>query len=153
MTVTMQETFAGIRVVKSFAREEHQEKFFRRATQQQFSNAMRSFKAMEATGPMVEIIASIGVGLAFVYVYLANLPAGQFLGLLAGIFILYDPVKTLSKLHIVMQRSIGATTKIFSLLDSSPTVQDAPGAIDLIPGPVVNSSRLAKSAFLVGAAP
>jgi subfamily B ATP-binding cassette protein MsbA len=30
-----------------------------------------------------------------------------------------------------MQRSIGATTKIFALLDSSPTVQDAPDAKDL----------------------
>src|SRR5207253_8648965 len=87
MTVTMQETFAGIRVIKSLAREEHQEKFFRRATQQQFSNQMRIVKSMEAVGPLVEVIASVGVGMAFLYVYLANLPAGQFLGLLAGIFI------------------------------------------------------------------
>jgi subfamily B ATP-binding cassette protein MsbA len=131
MTVTMQETFAGIRVIKSFGREEHQEKFFRRATQQQFSNQMKMVKATEATGPLVEIIASIGVGLAFAYVYLTHLPAGRFLGLLAGIFILYEPVKTLSKLHIVMQRWIGATTKIFALLDSASTVQDSPDAIDL----------------------
>src|SRR3954471_19189866 len=131
MTVTMQESFAGIRVIKSFNREDHQEKFFRRATHQQFSNAMRMMKSTEATGPLVEIIASIGVGLAFVYVYVANLPAGQFLGLLAGIFILYEPVKTLSKIHIMMQRFIGATTKIFTLLDSSPAVQDSPDAIDL----------------------
>jgi subfamily B ATP-binding cassette protein MsbA len=131
MTVTMQETFAGIRVIKSFAREEHQEKSFTKSTQQQFRNAMRMIKATEAVGPLVEMIASIGVGLALFYVYAAGLPAGQFLGLISGIFILYDPVKTLSKLHIVMQRSIGATTKIFALLDSEPSVQDAPGATDL----------------------
>src|SRR3982751_92340 len=131
MTVTMQETFAGIRVIKSFSREEHQEKFFRRATQQQFANQMKMVKSTEATGPLVEIIASIGVGLAFAYVYLANLPAGKFIGLLGGIFILYEPIKTLTKLHIVIQRWIGATTKIFALLDSSPTVQDSPDAIDL----------------------
>ncbi len=131
MTVTMQESFAGIRVIKSFGREEHQEKFFRRAAQQQFSNQMKMVKSTEATGPLVEIIASLGVGLAFAYVYLANLPAGKFMGLLAGIFILYEPVKTLSKLHIMIQRWIAATTKIFSLLDSSPSVQDRPGAVDL----------------------
>ena len=131
MNVTMQESFAGIRVIKSFGREEHQEKVFRQATRQQFSNAMRMVKAMEASGPLVELMASIGVAMAFLYVYLTNLPAGQFLGLLAGIFILYEPVKTLSKIHIIMQRSIGATTKIFALLDSSPTVQDKPDAIDL----------------------
>jgi subfamily B ATP-binding cassette protein MsbA len=133
MTVTMQETFAGIRVIKSFGREAYQEKFFRRSTQQQFSNQMKMVKSTEATGPLVEIIASIGVALAFAYVYIAHLPAGKFLGLLAGIFILYEPVKTLTKLHIVIQRWIGATTKIFALLDSAPTVQDSPDAIDLAP--------------------
>jgi subfamily B ATP-binding cassette protein MsbA len=133
MTVTMQETFAGIRVIKSFAREAHQEKSFVKSTRQQFNNSMRMTKSMEAVGPLVETIASIGVGLALFYVYAANLPAGQFLGLIAGIFILYEPIKTLSKLHIVMQRSIGATTKIFALLDSEPSVQDAPGAVDLHP--------------------
>jgi subfamily B ATP-binding cassette protein MsbA len=133
MTVTMQETFAGIRVIKSFVREEHQEKSFVRSTKQQFSNAMSMVKSMEAIGPLVETIASIGVGLALFYVYAAKLAAGQFLGLICGIFLLYDPIKTLSRLHIVMQRSIGATTKIFALLDSAPTVYDAPGAVDLRP--------------------
>ncbi len=131
MTVTMQETFSGIRVIKSFTREEHQEKSFVKSTRQQFSNAMRMVRASEAVGPMVETIASIGIGIALFYVYFAHLPVGKFVGLMIGIFVLYDPIKTLSKLHIVIQRSVGATSKIFALMDSEPTVQDRPGAIDL----------------------
>ena len=132
MSVTMQESFAGIRVIKSFAREEQQEKAFRRGAQESFSHTMRTVKASEAVGPLVEIIASIGVGLALWYVYAANLTAGRFFGLISGIFIIYEPIKTLSKLHIVMQRSLGATAQIFSILDSVPTVQDAPDALDLV---------------------
>ncbi|HME87988.1 MAG TPA: ABC transporter transmembrane domain-containing protein [Chthoniobacterales bacterium] len=132
MTVTMHESFGGIRVIKSFGREEQQEKFFRRGAQQSFSQTMRMVKATEAVGPVVEIIASIGVGLALWYVYAANLSAGRFFGLISGIFIIYEPIKTLSKLHIVMQRSLGATTQIFSILDSVPTVQDAPNAVQLV---------------------
>jgi subfamily B ATP-binding cassette protein MsbA len=131
MVVTMQETFSGIRVIKSFAREAHQEKEFKRSNQAQFSQMMRMIRAMEAVGPLVETIAAIGVGMALLYVYAANLSAGRFLGLMTGIFILYDPIKTLSRLHIVMQRSIAATTSIFGLLDSKPTVQDAPNALAL----------------------
>ena len=92
---------------------------------------MRTVKATEAVGPLVEIIASIGVGLALWYVAATHLSAGRFFGLIAGIFIIYDPIKTLSKLHIVMQRSLGATTAIFAILDSVPEVRDAPNAIDL----------------------
>lgn len=131
MVVTMQETFAGIRVVKSFAREEHKEKSFLRSNQIQFSNAMKMIKSTEAVGPLVETVAAIGVGLALLYVYAANLSAGLFFGLISGIFILYEPIKTLSKIHIVMQRSVQATTEVFRILDSQPTVVDAPNAIEL----------------------
>jgi ATP-binding cassette, subfamily B, bacterial MsbA len=131
MVVTMQETFAGIRVIKSFAREAHQETAFKRSNQLQFAQIMRMIRSMEAVGPLVETIAAIGVGLALLYVYATNLSAGRFFGLISGIFILYDPIKTLSKIHIVMQRSIAATTGIFSILDSEATVRDAPDAVDL----------------------
>jgi len=131
MVVTMQETFAGIRVIKSFAREAHQEKEFKRSNQIQFSQMMRIIRSLEAVGPLVETIAAIGVGMALLYVYAANLSVGRFFGLISGIFILYDPIKTLSRIHLVMQRSIAATTSIFSLLDSDPTVRDAPDAVAL----------------------
>ncbi len=135
MVVTMQETFAGIRVIKSFARETYQEKEFKRSNQLQFSQMMRIIRSMEAVGPLVETIAAIGVGLALLYVYAANLSVGRFFGLISGIFILYDPIKTLSKIQIVMQQSIAATAAIFSILDSEPAVQDAPNA------GVLNSSQ------------
>jgi len=131
MVVTMQETFAGIRVIKSFAREAHQEKEFKRSNQVQFSQMMRIIRSLEAVGPLVETMAAIGVGIALLYVYAANLSVGRFFGLISGIFILYDPIKTLSRIHLVMQRSIAATGSIFSILDSQPTVPDAPNAVVL----------------------
>src|SRR5205809_5180712 len=131
MVVTMHEALSGIRVIKSFAREAHQETEFKRANDSQFSNIMRIQRATEAVGPVVETMAAIGVGMALLYVYAANLSAGRFFGLISGIFILYDPIKTLSRIHIVMQRSIAATAGIFSILDSKPTVEDAPNAAAL----------------------
>jgi ATP-binding cassette, subfamily B, bacterial MsbA len=128
ITVTMSETFAGIRVVKSFAREKHQEKSFARSTMRQFRNVMRMTKTIEATGPLIEILAAIGVGWALLYVYVTNLSAGRFFALLTGIFILYDPAKNLSKLRVMMQRSIAATEGVFGILDTPITVQDAPDA-------------------------
>jgi ATP-binding cassette, subfamily B, bacterial MsbA len=131
MVVTMQETFAGVRVIKSFAREAHQEKEFKRSNQMQFSQMMRIIRSLEAVGPLVETIAAIGVGIALLYVYLANLSVGRFFGLISGIFILYDPIKTLSRIHLVMQRSVAALGSIFSILDSQPTIEDAPNAVAL----------------------
>jgi subfamily B ATP-binding cassette protein MsbA len=131
MVVTMQESFAGIRVIKSFAREEQQEKDFRRSNQSQFSNSMRILRSMEAVSPLVETIAAMGVALALLYVYVENLPAAKFIALIGGIFLLYEPIKTLSRMHITMQRSIASTIGIFEVLDAESTVLDAPDALAL----------------------
>ncbi|MEP6810751.1 MAG: ABC transporter ATP-binding protein, partial [Chthoniobacterales bacterium] len=133
MVVTMQESFAGIRVIKSFAREEYQDKIFRRSNRQQFDNAIRIVRAMESVGPLVETIAALGVGLALLYVYFSQVSAARFLALNAGIFLLYEPVKTLSRIQVVMERSIQATVEIFGILDSKPSIVDAPDAITLPP--------------------
>ncbi len=131
MVVTMQETFGGIRVVKSFGREDHQRKSFERSNRIQFANAMRIVRSMQAIGPLVEIIAAIGVGMALFYVYFESLPAAKFIALISGIFILYDPIKTLSRIHVTLQRSVQATVEIFKILDSTPTVLDRPDALVL----------------------
>ena len=131
MVVTMQETFAGIRVIKSFSREKHQEESFQRSNQIQFSQMMRIIRSTEAIGPLVETIAACGVGLALLYVYAISLSAGRFFGLISGIFLLYTPIKNLSRIHVIMQRSIMATSEIFRLLDSEPTVKDRADAIEL----------------------
>jgi subfamily B ATP-binding cassette protein MsbA len=132
MVATMQETFAGIRVIKSFAREKHQESSFRHSNKLQFDNMMRVITSMEAVGPLVELIAAAGVALALVYIYMANLSAARFIALNGGIILLYEPIKTLSRIHVVMQQSIQATTEIFAILDSEPSVKDVPDARPLV---------------------
>ncbi len=131
MVVTMQETFAGIRVIKSFAREDYQDKIFRHSNKLQFDNAIRIVRAMELTGNLVETIAAVGVGLALLYVYFSNVGAARFLALNMGIFLLYEPIKQLSRIQIVMERSIQATAEIFAILDSKPSIVDLPDAVAL----------------------
>src|SRR5205814_9033096 len=120
-----------IHIIIYFIMEEHQKYIFRRSNELQFAQAMRMTKSLEAVGPLVETIAAMGVGMALLYVYAVNLSAGRFFGLISGIFLLYGPIKTLSRIHIVMQRSVSATTEVFRILDLKPAVKDAPDAIEL----------------------
>ena len=71
------------------------------------------------------------VGIFFLFILRVERFSANNLKLIGGIFLLYDPIKTLSKLHIVMQRSVQATVEIFRILDSESTVQDKPDAIAL----------------------
>jgi ATP-binding cassette, subfamily B, bacterial MsbA len=133
MMSILQESFAGIRVIKAFAREEHEAEHFDSLSKEQFRSAVRVRKAIEIVSPMVEAVAAMGVGLALFYVWYTHLSAAKFLALLAGIFMLYDPVKKLSRIHLVMQQCFNATHNIFEILGRKPSIQDRPDAVE-IPG-------------------
>lgn len=128
MNVILQETFSGIRVIKSFAREKLMVGLFQNATMRQFRNSLRVKKSTEITTPLVEIVAAVGVGLALFYVYYAQLSAAKFLALMAGIFLLYEPVKALSRIHLQLQKCLAATTNIFELMRHPRTVIEEPDA-------------------------
>jgi ATP-binding cassette, subfamily B, bacterial MsbA len=131
MMSILQESFAGIRVIKAFAREEYEAQHFDSLSKEQFRSGVRVRKAIEIVSPMVEAVAAVGVGLALFYVWYSHLSAAKFLALLAGIFMLYDPVKKLSRIHLVMQQCFNATHNIFEILNRKPLIQDRPDAIDI----------------------
>ena len=128
MNIILQETFSGIRVIKSFASENLMVKMFARATMKQFRNSLRVKKSTEITTPLVEIVAAVGVGLALFYVYYAELSAAKFLALMAGIFLLYEPIKSLSRIHLQLQKCLAATTNIFELMRHPRAIVELPQA-------------------------
>lgn len=131
MSVIMQEAIAGVREVKSYNREPYETGRFRSANWRMLCNMLRWRKALEATGPAVEVMASFGIAGALVYVWSLDMPAGKFIALNAGFVLLYPPVKALSKIPILLQRCLASTTNIFELMDREVSVRDAPGAMPL----------------------
>ncbi len=133
MAVIMQEALIGVREVKSYNREPHETERFKLSNWRMLSNMLRWRKALEATGPAVEVMASIGVAGALLYVYSLDMPAGQFLALNGGLILLYPPAKALSRVPILLQRCLAATTNVFDLMDRAVSVQDTPDAQSLPP--------------------
>ena len=128
MTVVLQEAFAGIRVVKALGREPYEIKSFVTASKMQFRDALSIRKAIEMVGPLIEAISAIGVGMALVYVWLSHITAGTFIGLMGGLFILYEPIKKLSRVHLMLQKAMSAVMHIFDLMHMDTAVKDAPNA-------------------------
>ena len=128
MAVILQESFAGIRVIKSFARETFQLRLFDKSSEEQFRASMSASKSGAIVQPMIETVAAFGVSLALFYVYFAHLSVGSFIALLGGMFLLYDPIKNISKMHVIIQNCLGAATSILDLLATRPTIHDLPGA-------------------------
>ena len=133
MMVVMQEAISGIQVVKSHAREDYEVDKFVVANTRMMTFIMRWRKAMEIVSPLVEVVASFGVGAALVYC--AFFPGdggpGKFLALNAGLVLLYPPAKTMSRISVLLQKSLAATAKVFKMMDRVPSVEDEEDAVQI----------------------
>jgi len=133
MAVILQESFAGIRVIKSFSREKLRLLLFDRSSEEQFRASMSASKSGAIVQPMIETVSAFGVSLALFYVYFSRLSVGSFIALLGGMFLLYDPIKNISKIHVTIQNCLGAATSILELLATKATIHDQPGSKALGP--------------------
>lgn len=131
MAVILQETFAGIRVIKSFAREEYQGEQFEKSSAIQCRNSLRVRKSTDIVQPLIESVSALGVVLAMVYVYYYHISFIKFAALCAGIFLLYNPVKSLSKIPMLMQKCMASATNIFELMKLQSDIRDKPDAMVL----------------------
>ncbi len=131
LMVILHEALAGIRLVKSLCREPFEQERFVEASNQMVKISLEVRNAMGIVGPLIEGVAALGIMMALIYVYYAHMAFSVFVTMLGSLFLLYAPIKKLSKVHVSIQKALGATTKIFELLDVKPTVLDAPDAVSL----------------------
>lgn len=128
MMTAMHESFTGIRLVKAYAREDYEGQRFDRANLEMTRNTLRWTRAMELVGPIVESVASIGIAAGLVYFWWQQRPAHELIVLVMALTKIYPPAKELSKVSLLMQKTVYAITNIFRVLDRQPDIQDAPTA-------------------------
>lgn len=131
MSIILQETFAGVRVIKSFAREDYQTQQFERSSDTQCRNSLRVRRSSVIVQPMIESVAALGVVLAMLYVYYYGISFAKFAALCAGIFLLYNPVKNLSRIPMLMQKCMVSAMNVFELMEVKSSITDKPGAVVL----------------------
>ena len=128
MGVIMAEAFSGIRVVKGYGREDHEVSRFNDSNQKMLRSMMKWNRALEGVGQLTEVVASLGVAAALVYVYMLNLLPSEFIALNGGLIMLYPPAKALSRIPIILQKSLAATSKVFEMMERPAGVTDVPDA-------------------------
>jgi subfamily B ATP-binding cassette protein MsbA len=127
----VQESVSGVRIVKAFGMEEHEISRFSAQTRAFFGRMMRVARASASVEPVTTLIAAVGIALLLLYVRWTAMPVDRFLAFVTAYFLMYEPVKKLSKIHMLVQQGSGSADRIFEILDTESTVRDAPHACAL----------------------
>jgi ATP-binding cassette, subfamily B, bacterial MsbA len=124
----MHESFTGIRVIKGYNLEAYVVEEFRQATKGLTSFFMRSVRAGELPGPLIEFIGSIGVALVFAWFAFSKTGApgasGDLLFFFVGVFNLYAPFKNLSRLHHQLTLARAGVDPVYQTLAVQTTIPE-----------------------------
>jgi len=135
VTGVLQETLAGIKVVKAFGTEDYERQRFHAENRSYLRQLCKVLKYDAAAKPVVELVASLGAAAVLWFGILrvvdGHLSPGEFSTFLAAMFMMYGPVKRLTKVYANLQRSFGAADRVFELMDEPYDVEEAPDAVDL----------------------
>ena len=142
-SATVEETVGGIRTVKSFAREEYEQARFASKVNTLFDAAMQRTRISATLGPLIGLLLYgsliLVLWLGGHEVLQGRLTPGQLIGFLFYAVLLMGPLGGFASFYGQVQTALGATERVFEILDSQPEIVDAPDArpLPLIVGRVV----------------
>ena len=121
MASTLQETLAGIRIVKAFGREGAEAERFKERNQTFLSTTLKSNQVWSLGHSHMEIIGVVGVATIIWYggylvIHEAMTP-GAFFSFMAAMFMAYTPIKKLSGANNLIQQALAAAERVFDVLD------------------------------------
>jgi len=123
----MTETFTGHRVVKAYNLEAVVSDEFRATANRSAGNNMRIIRANEITSPIIDLFAAVGIALALLYlIYVAQSrpSTGDFAQLVLSVFLMYPPMKNLTRLHNQLVQARAASDRVFELLATQNSVPE-----------------------------
>ena len=131
----LQEMIVSIRLIRLFVREDYEIDRFKRENENNFNAQMKAAQLSATLTPVVEFLAAIAVTTIVWYggneVISGNLTSGSLIAFLVYSVNISNPVKRLGNVYGSIQRAVAAAERVFDVLDTSPEIQDAPGAIEL----------------------
>ncbi len=134
-TVVAEEVFQNIREVKSFVRESYEVRRYNRAIHIAFRAAVRLLTVRSVFGPMIGFFAFGGLALILWFggreVLDGRLSAGELIAFLIYGLTVAGSFAGLISLYSQFQEALGATRRVFQILDTQSQLQDHPDAVDL----------------------
>lgn len=135
LTAVLQESYSGVKIIKSFGTEKQEVEKFRKKNDEFYRFVRKGLKYNAATAPIIDIISSIGIAAVLWYgfyrVMEGAITLGYLFSFITAIVMLFGPIKRLSRVYNRVQQSLGAGERVFEILDQIPDIEDCPNPFEL----------------------
>lgn len=132
---TLHESITGVRVVKSFVREDYEFARFAKQTARNFAANRKNAQLSAMLSPLVELFAAIGFTVVLWFggydVIHGRMTPGELIAFFTLALITINPLKSLSGLSHVLQGAQASAERIFDLLDEESDIEEIENPIHL----------------------
>jgi len=129
----LKETITGIKVIKSFTNEDKEKERFKKNNETFLNQQIKATFYNELGSPIMEFLGSIIIGTIIIYggtqVIQGKSTPGTFFSFLAAIALMYDPFKRINSSNSTIQAAIGASERVFEILDQYESQKSPEGDI------------------------
>jgi subfamily B ATP-binding cassette protein MsbA len=127
-TTVLEENISNVQVVKSFVRSGLETKRFSDAVEDSFQSAKKRVVISSFFGPMIGFIAFTTSLILLWYggreVILGGISPGELIAFILYATIIAGPMGSFARMYTRLQEGVGASTRIFEILDTKEEVED-----------------------------
>jgi subfamily B ATP-binding cassette protein MsbA len=131
------EAFTGHRIVKAFGAEAREARRFGEAAQRLYRTNVKVTSTLAILPPLMEFLGGVAIVMLLWYgrrqIAAGELTMGEFTAFIFAAFMMYTPVKKLSRVNTSIQQALAAAERIFEMLDTHSEVREREGARPLAP--------------------
>ncbi|MCZ6507516.1 MAG: ABC transporter ATP-binding protein [Acidobacteria bacterium] len=135
LTQLLSEATRGHRVVKAFGMEDFEHQRFTEATDRHLQVKLRSQILNHLSGPVVASLAAVGSAAFLIYAGRAvrseQLTASLLVQFLTALMMLYDPIRKLNKVNLILQEARAAVQRVAGILAVPNEIHDREGAREI----------------------
>jgi subfamily B ATP-binding cassette protein MsbA len=122
------EAFTGHRIVKAFGAEAHEGGRFGAAAERLYRTNLKVTSTVSILPPLMEFLGGLGI-VALIWwgsrqIAGGRMTEGDFMVFVVAAFMLYGPIKRLSRVNTNIQQAIAASERIFEILDTHSEVHE-----------------------------
>ncbi len=133
VNTVIQESLAGVRVIKAFVREEHEEERFGAANVGLTTDSINAMQLTAITSPVTLLLLNFGIaGIIWfggVNVQQGSVSVGEIIALITYLTQMLSTLVTVSMLLMRISRAQASADRLVEVLNSVPEVRDRPDAI------------------------
>lgn len=128
----LEQTFQGIRVVKSYGMEAYERGRVAGLVERIYGLTVKAARIRALSRPIMETLGGVAIAIVIVYggyqVILERVDPGSFFSFITALLMAYEPMKRLANLNASLQQGLAGAQRLFDVLDTELGLRDRPGA-------------------------